>query len=389
MSGGWFSRLDIVHQAPRRVRLRYACAPATPREADCIVGAAESLQGVRRARVNPIICCLVIEFEPPQTAEQLLVLLLNMTPLEEALARLSRQAEKSIRLAPLMFSAATLLTTPWLGAGVKVLVSIAASVPLLREAINDISDKGITSHVLEALAVAISIGRSDFIAANSTLFLLSLGDYIEQTIERRSDDLLKNLLHPTQTGIWIEKNGEEILIQADEVKQGDAVISGTGTVIPIDGTILSGEALVNEATMTGESLSVMRKRGDRVLAGTRVEEGRLRIYAEQIGRNAAAARITEIVELSLAVKSRTQLDASQLADRLVPLVLSLAGGAWLITNDWTRTAAVLQADYSCALKLATPVAFKVSMHRAGQSGMMVKGAAALEKLAKVDIAYVT
>ncbi|MCQ8130881.1 heavy metal translocating P-type ATPase, partial [Methylomonas rivi] len=125
-------------------------------------------------------------------------------------------------------------------------------------------------------------------------------------------------------------------------------------------------------------------RGDKALSGTLVEEGRIRIYAEQVGRQAAAARIADLVEQSLTVKSETQLEASRLADKTVPLVLALAAATWLISRDSERVAAVLQADYSCALKLATPVAFKSAMYRAGHGNILVKGANALEHLAKAD-----
>lgn len=173
-------------------------------------------------------------------------------------------------------------------------------------------------------------------------------------------------------------------MDAADLAVGDTVIAATGTVIPVDGTVLGGEALVNEAAMTGESVAVAKGRGKAVLSGTVVEEGRLRIYAEKVGRHAAAARIAEFVEQSLAVRSNTQLEAARLADRLVPMVLSLAGATWLMSGNWQRVAAVLQADYSCALKLATPVAFKSAMYRAGTSGMLVKGASALERLADAD-----
>jgi len=136
--------------------------------------------------------------------------------------------------------------------------------------------------------------------------------------------------------------------------------------------------------MTGESVPVVKSRGAKALSGTMVEEGRLTIYAEQVGANTAASRIAQYVEQSLTAKSEAQLAASQMADRLVPTVLKVAAGTLLVSGDWRRAASVLQADYSCALKLATPVAFKSAMYGAGQAGMLVKGAGALERLAEAD-----
>ena len=214
--------------------------------------------------------------------------------------------------------------------------------------------------------------------------MLALGEYLENSITRRSDDMLKKLLRPDTGLVWVEVDGVERRVEAASIEVGATVIVGAGAAIPVDGTVLSGEALVNEAAMTGESVPVNRARGDPVLSGTVIEEGRLRIYAEHVGRGTAAARIADYVEQSLTAKSNTQLDAAKLADRLVPGVLGLAGASWLISGDWRRAAAVLQADYSCALKLATPVAFKSAMYQAGQRGILIKGADVLERLAAAD-----
>ncbi|MCQ8131113.1 P-type ATPase, partial [Methylomonas rivi] len=163
-------------------------------------------------------------------------------------------ASDAARLGAVAMSGATLLAGRNLQPGLQLPVAFGTAVPLLGEAIDDFLEKGVTSHVLEALAVAISIGRHDYLAANTTSFLLALGEYLEHSIARRSDDLLKHLLEPGSREVWVERDGAETLIPAPEVIVGDTVIAATGTVIPIDGTVLGGEALVNEATMTGESV---------------------------------------------------------------------------------------------------------------------------------------
>jgi cation-transporting P-type ATPase C len=256
--------------------------------------------------------------------------------------------------------------------------------PILKHAASDLFSRGISSHVLEAMAVSISMAQRDLFAANATTFMLSLGEYLEDSISHQSDDLLKQLLKPVSDEAWVEHDSVERLVPVSQVQIGDIVVVATGSIIPIDGTVLSGEASINEASMTGESEPQIRTRGDRVLSGTLVEEGRLRIYAEQVGDNTAVARIADYVEQSLLAKSTSQLNAARLADRLVPVVLGLAGGSFALTQNLQRAAAVLQADYSCALKLATPVAFKAAMYRAGLKGILIKGASALERLAEVD-----
>jgi cation-transporting P-type ATPase C len=385
MAATWFAKLEIVHRSRGRVRFRYRCRTATSFEPRQISRAAEAIQGVLTAKVNPAICALVIEYEIGLTdADRLAASLLELPPPAQPMPNGKMLASDAARLGAVAMSGATLLASRNLQPALQMPVAFGTAVPLLGEAIDDFLEKGITSHVLEAMAVAISIGRHDYLAANTTSFLLALGEYLEHSIARRSDDLLKHLLEPGSKEVWVERNGAETLIAAQDVIVGDTVIAATGTVIPIDGTVLGGEALVNEATMTGESVPVVRRRGDKALSGTLVEEGRIRIYAEQVGRQAAASRIADLVEQSLTVKSETQLEASRLADKTVPLVLALAAATGLISRDSERVAAVLQADYSCALKLATPVAFKSAMYRAGQRNILVKGANALERLAKAD-----
>jgi manganese/zinc-transporting P-type ATPase C len=380
---GWVSALQPVHSLAGRVRWRYRLTTTDTADAHILERFIATLEGVRQVRVNATALSLTVWFDPQRTTAQCLAAhVLAAVPQPSALAKTEKTAP--LNTGPMLWSGAVLLTTPKLRPALQAPVAWVAALPLWGQAVRDLGQVGVTSHVLEALAVAISIGRHDFLAANTTSFLLALGEYLESSIERRSDDLLKHLLHPAIDTVWVERDGAEIQLDAQILRRGDTVIVATGQVVPVDGTVLSGEAMLNEASMSGESVPVRRQRGDTVLSGTLVEEGRLRIYAEQVGAQAAAARIAHFVEQSLAVKSHTQLEAAHMADRLVPMVLGLAGTTWALTRDWRRVAAVLQADYSCALKLATPVAFKAAMYHAGQAGILVKGAQALERLAQAD-----
>ncbi len=379
-----FSALSPVHQMPGRVRFRFRTAAETPFDARAITRAAENLPGVRSARLNAAARSLTLSYAVAETdAERLGMALLDIR-LPVRAARSAQQKVQDKELLTVVASGALLATTSKLPPGVQLPATLAASLPLYGEAVDDLLKEGINSHVLEALAVAISTASQDYVAANTTVFMLALGEYLENSIARRSDDLLKNLLRPDTGLVWVERDGVEQQVEAEKVGVGDTVIVGAGATIPVDGTVLGGEALINEASMTGESLPVNRARGDTVLSGTVVEEGRLRIYAEHVGRKTAVARIADYVEQSLDAKSTAQLNAAKLADKLVPGVLGLAGAAWLLTGDWKRAAAVLQADYSCALKLATPVAFKSAMFKAGQRGILIKGADVLERLAEAD-----
>ncbi|MFT4172051.1 MAG: heavy metal translocating P-type ATPase [Rhodocyclaceae bacterium] len=383
MSQAWFDSIAVAHRLRGRIRWRYRTRAGAPRDAQAIGLAVSNLAGVLEARANPAAQALVVKFDASLTDEARL--LADLRALTPPTARIRAKAADNPQ-APtgVVASLATLLATPMLPAGLKRPATLAAAAPLLIHAFEDMRENGLSSHVLEAMAVSISVARSDYLAANTTTFMLSLGEYLEDSISRRSDELLKHLLQPASDEVWVERDGIEALVPATDVRMGDTVIAATGTVIPVDGTVLGGEAEVNEAAMTGESAPVRKQRGDAVLSGTLVEDGRLRIYAEQVGPRTAAARIAEYVEQSLTAKSSAQLNASRLADRLVPIVLGLAAGAYAVSRDWQRAAAVLQADYSCALKLATPVAFKSAMFGAARAGILVKGASALEKLAEAD-----
>jgi heavy metal translocating P-type ATPase len=378
----FLTELAPVHRLRGRARFRFRVARGVPFDAKATARLVENLHGVTLARINPAARSLVVHFNADETnAERLGAAILALPPPHSVPPETNGRAQQ---LATVVASGALLLGTGSLPRGLRTPATLAASMPLYGQALEDLFAEGINSHVLEAMAVGISTGSSDHVAANTTVFMLALGGYLENSIARRSDDMLKRLLRPDTGLVWIEEGGVERQVEAASVEVGYTVVVGAGAVVPVDGTVLSGEALVNEAAMTGESVPVKRARGDAVLSGTVVEEGRLRIYAEQVGRGTAAARIADYVERSLSAKSNTQLEASKLADRLVPGVLGLAGAAWLLAGDWRRAAAVLQADYSCALKLATPVAFKSGMYQAGRRGILIKGADVLERLAEAD-----
>lgn len=377
----WLLSVSMAHRLPGRVRLRYQGNPQASGGAQALLQAVERLDGVTSARVNPRAASLVIHFDPDRISADNMVAAVSALPLPSVDQPDVRCPDGQEEVAAAL---AVLLGSRILPPALRLPVSLTAALPLLRHAAADYAENGVTSHVLEAMAVSISLARSDFTAANTTTFMLALGEYMENSIARRSDDLLKHLLRPTSDQVWVLRDGVEVHLPVDQVMVGDSVVVGTGSIIPVDGAVLSGEASVNEATMTGESAAVTKSRGAAVLSGTLLEDGRLIIYAEQVGRHTAAARIADYVEQSLTVKSQAQLDAARMADQLVPGVLKLAGAAFLLSGDWRRAASVLQADYSCALKLATPVTFKSAMFDAGKAGILVRGASALERLAQAD-----
>jgi len=270
----------------------------------------------------------------------------------------------------------------------KLIFTAHAVAPLLFSGTKELLKEGLTSKVLEATAVGVSLARRDYLAANSTNAMLELGEYIEETTVHRSDDLIKELAKPNIEEAWveIEESSKKVLklVKTHTLVIGDIVVVGAGDTIAVDGHVIQGDASVNQVSMTGEAEPIKKSRGDRVISGTVIEEGKIKIWAEQVGVDTATSRIKEYIKSSLDEKSAVGLKATKLADKLVPVTLGLAGLSYIINRDFESVASVLQADYSCALKLATPVAFKSSIAQAGKDGILIKGAKSIEALAVAD-----
>ena len=377
----WLASVEAVHAVAGRVRFSCRFRDAGEVHWSALRHAAAALLGVTSARVNARALSLILDYDDRSTDSDALGRLLRDLPPAPA-PDAERQSHEGSGKA-LVLSLAVLLGMGFLSRFLQFSISLISTSPLLKEAADDLSTEGITSRVLEGLAVSISLSRGDYVVASTTNFLLALGTYLSETTARRSDRLLRNLLRPSSERVWVLRHGAEVEIDATSVLTGDTVIVAAGAVVPVDGTVLSGQASVNEATLTGESAPAVKTRGSRVMSGSIVQEGRLALYAEHVGSETIMARIAEYVGRSLAVKGQTQMESARLADRLVPTILSVAGGSLLASGgDWQRPAAVLQADYSCALKLATPIAFKFAIYGAGTSGILVKSADALERLSE-------
>lgn len=372
------NNIRIAHSLPGRVRLILDGLCKNSDEARIEANISECA-GVKFARVNRYAKSIVVEYSGD--LDQILEFVSKVSlPTKDG----STPDKTGIYKA-----AAAMAISPLLGSDLaKTALGIYAASGNLKEGFEELKNEGITSKVLESMAVGVSLARKDYLAANSTNLMLNLGEYMEESAVHKSDDLIKELAKPSIEEVWVEeiKDGKKTLnkVKTKNVKEGDIVVVGAGESIGVDGYIVEGSASVNQVSMTGEAEPVAKMRGDRVISGTVVEEGRIKIWAENVGADTATARIKEYIQASLNEKSSVGLKASKLADKLVPVTLSLAGLSYLLKRDMQSVASVLQADYSCALKLATPVAFKSSISKAGRGGILVKGAKALEALAAVD-----
>ncbi|THB67437.1 MAG: heavy metal translocating P-type ATPase [Desulfovibrio sp.] len=243
---------------------------------------------------------------------------------------------------------------------------------------------GLKVEVLDGSVKALSLLRKDYLTVNILGAMLCLAEYVEHSTEERSNELLAGLLRPQVETIRVRRNGADQHIPFDQARIGDKVLCGSGEMVPVDGKVIEGETLVNTSSMTGESVPRHVAPGDEVLSGAMVEEGTLMIEAASVGAETSTARIAGYMERSLRSKSTHQERKENLADKLVPLTFGVAGGVFVLTGSLARAASVLTVDYSCAVKLSTPVAVRAAMYRAGSQGVLLKGAQALENLAGVD-----
>ena len=238
--------------------------------------------------------------------------------------------------------------------------------------------------VLDALSIGVSVLRGDFGTAGSVMFLLNLGSLLEEWTRKKSLDDLARSMALNVDKVWVRSQGTEVLLPLTKVQPGDEIVVRSGNMIPLDGTILEGEAMVNQAALTGESLPVRKISGATVYAGTVVEEGECVFTATAAGGANRYDKIVAMIEESEKLKSGTENRALELADRLVPWCLAGTVVTYLLTRNVTRAISILMVDFSCALKLSMPLAVLSAMRECGDAHITVKGGKYLEALAKAD-----
>ena len=238
--------------------------------------------------------------------------------------------------------------------------------------------------VLDALSIGVSILRGDFSTAGSVMFLLNVGSLLEEWTRKKSLDDLARSMALNVDKVWVRAQGTEVLMPLTKVHPGDEIVVRSGNMIPLDGTVLEGEAMVNQAALTGESMPVRKTTGATVYAGTVVEEGECVLVAKAEGGANRYDKIVAMIEESEKLKSGTENRALQLADRLVPWCLAGTVATYAFTRNVTRAISILMVDFSCALKLSMPLAVLSAMRECGEYHITVKGGKYLEALAKAD-----
>ncbi len=260
-------------------------------------------------------------------------------------------------------------------------ITMITSVKYIWKGLTTLARRRIEVPVLDATAIGVSIFRGDISTASSVMFLLSLGEILEEWTHKKSVGDLARSMSLNISKVWLVRDGQEIMVPVTEIRSGDPVRVHMGNVIPFDGCVIEGEAMVNQASLTGESVPVRRAEGSTVYAGTVVEEGEITFKVKEANGSSKYEKIMAMIEESEKLKSSLESKAEHLADRLVPYTFLGTGLVWLLTRNMTKTISVLMVDFSCALKLAMPLSVLSAIREASTHDITVKGGKYLEAMA--------
>ncbi len=411
------SHCAIVSDVPGRMRLRYASAAAFAAGASPLAAALSALPGVATVEANPRTRGVLVRYALGPARVAILAVTQNgsspyagaKTPPASSL-RAARAAlrEAGRAVSEGLAQAQAVLATPPAGieptpaatlareAGMFVLRRLLPPVlrpflllrrvfPFLQRGAAALARGKINVEVLDALAIGVSIARKDYRAATGIALLLGLGEVLEHSTRKRSRESLAASLTASFDGLWVHRDGEETHIPAAEVVPGDLALVGMGSAIPVDGVVVEGEAMVNQASMTGEPLPVHKRVGHTVFAGTVVEEGSIVIRVEKAAGETRIQQMVAVIEESENFKAKAQDLAERFADAVVPWTLLGAAAVYALTRNARLASAVLLVDFSCAIKLSAPLAVLTAMREAAAGGVLVKGGKFLEAVASADV----
>ena len=271
-----------------------------------------------------------------------------------------------------------------LPAPIRAIYTTVVSVKYIWKGIQTLAQGKIEVPVLDATAIGVSILRGDYGTAGSVMFLLGVGELLEEWTHKKSVGDLARSMSLNVGKVWLKKDGQEILVPSEKIVAGDEIVVHMGNLIPFDGEVSNGEGMVNQASLTGESVPVRRTLGSVVYAGTVLEEGELTILVKQTGGSSRYEKITAMIEESEKLKSGLESKAEHLADRLVPYSLGGTALTYLLTRNATKALSILMVDFSCALKLAMPISVLSAIREANQHKITVKGGKFLEAVAEAD-----
>ena len=380
-------KCKILHDTAGRLRVHLCCKRMTLRQADVLEYYLLAVDGVRSVKVYDRTRDAVVVYDAER--ERMIRALarfsfekaekLDLAP-EHTSRTLNREFEDKLALTVMRRCASNL----FLPAPVTSALAVIRSAKYIKEGLLALWHRKLSVAVLDATAVTVSMVRGDFATAGSVMFMLRLGEILEEWTHKKSVADLASAMSLRVENVWQQVDGTEVLTKVTDVKPGDRIVIRTGGMIPLDGRVVEGEAMVNQSSLTGESMPVAKRPGSLVYAGTVAEEGECVVCVEKVSGSGRYDRVVRMIEESEKLKSTAEDKASRMADRLVPYTLGGTAVTYLLTRDVTKMLAVLMVDFSCALKLAIPVAVLSAMRESSGHHISVKGGRFLEAVAKAD-----
>lgn len=381
----------LVHEiqgARGRLRAR-AVQPMTQAVAAVLLAQLQTIEGIEEPTINVRTGSVLFFYQHTAARQQAFVLLCHpvaagavaVGTVASALPAEPAEPAEQGALRPLV---QYFIVRPLLPLLIRMCSTVWRAIPYMRKALAALFQGKISVELLDGAAILVSLLLGDFKTARMMLFLLGIGETLENWTRKKSLASLTESLALQVDQVWLVDEGIERSVPLSTVRQGDVLVVRDGGVIPVDGTVVQGEALVNQASMTGEPLGIARSVGASVFAGTVVEEGVLHIQVSHVGEGTRLQQVISFINESETLKASVQSKSERLADKAVPFTFLLSGLVWLLTRNAMRAASVLLVDYSCALKMATPLAILTAMREAAQQGVLIKGGRFLESLHEAD-----
>ena len=377
----------ILHESQGRIRIKLQLKRMTLEQADRLELWLQSKAWARHVIVHERTCCIILHYEGDRQAVLDDIRHFSWEEAEAAISlpshstrALNREFEEKLVSKVVMKAACTL----FLPSPLRIVRIVWHMIPFVRRGLRCLLRRRIKVELLDALSVSISVCQRDFGTAGMVMFLLEVGELLEEWTRKKSVADLARCMSLNVDRVWLRTGQGEVLVPVSQIQPGDAVVVRAGGIIPVDGLVLEGEVTVNQASLTGESIPVPKRPGGAVYAGTVVEEGECVLEVKQASGKSRYDQIVHMIEQSEQMKSAAESKAANLADQLVPYTFAGSLLSYLLTRNVARALSVLMVDFSCALKLAMPLAVLSAMREAGRSHITVKGGKFLEAVAAAD-----
>ncbi len=377
----------ILHESRGRIRFRLRQKQMTLAQADLLEAWIQGKSWCRQVTVHERTCCVILYYDGNRQTVLEAIRQFSWQEAERTTSlpahstrALNREFEEKL-VAKVVCKAACTLFLP---SPLRIARILWHMIPFVRRGLRCLLCRRIKVELLDALSISISAFRGDFDTAGTVMFLLEVGELLEEWTRKKSVADLARCMSLNVDRVWLRTAQGEVLVPVSQIQPGDAVVVRAGGIVPVDGLVLEGEVTVNQASLTGESIPVPKRPGGAVYAGTVVEEGECVLEVKQASGQSRYDQIVHMIEQSEQMKSEAESKAANLADKLVPYTFVGSLLSFVLTRNVARALSVLMVDFSCALKLAMPLAVLSAMREAGRAHITVKGGKFLEAVAAAD-----